>query len=705
MAMDIIARGMAQNSLKYTNSNAPRPSVNIFNKNTVTSGYYINWNTGVLTASGSYSVSDYIKVKPNTMYSRKLGSHIVFYDSNKNMIAGSKESGLQFVTPPKSAYIRTSIPNTNLNTEQIEIGDVSTSYVDFQDTSMDVSKSDIQKRIADIMNYGIDISYSLSYSLKTNVIAVTNPSQGVRDYPFSGYGMLMNNTGNLNFNSLYLSGMKRSPQMTPTRKWAKIRCEVRNINQTGTLLAWGEVAVDSEPDALMSIDILLKDPSTNISKTLTSADLNTTFFVGFIAYSISGNKAACGDCLGTVSNYEGHSFYMNGTAANWQPYSGNPCVGIGLTSIANPVESYVVRTTDKFQISEVSLQGLVNQLIGASYDYTNGILLPDKLYSLVGKELNVYFDNIALGNNNYYDVVCNVGSQQDERFTLIPSAPGDQTLTVNIYDGAGILRDYKTTTIVQTAAAVGNGVNKKCLFIGDSTTANGITLTELNNNLFAGSEPMRITLLGTLGTNPVKHEGRSGWTLAKYYSDATSPFVFSGSFNFPQYMSTQGYASVDHVIINLGINDVFAYATDTEIDSAISDLLDKFTSIRTSILAFNSNIKIGICIPVPPPKHQDAFGQSYGCGQTKWRYKRTLLRFGKALMNKFYTGSTYTNTYIVPINVNIDTENNYEVASASPINSRSSKTIIRQINGVHPANDGYLQVADSYYYYLKSFES
>jgi hypothetical protein len=45
---------------------------NLFNKNTVTSGYYVNYTTGLLTSSGVYVASDYIQVKPNTQYTRKV---------------------------------------------------------------------------------------------------------------------------------------------------------------------------------------------------------------------------------------------------------------------------------------------------------------------------------------------------------------------------------------------------------------------------------------------------------------------------------------------------------------------------------------------------------------------------------------------------------------------------------------------------------
>ena len=120
----------------------------------------------------------------------------------------------------------------------------------------------------------------------------------------------------------------------------------------------------------------------------------------------------------------------------------------------------------------------------------------------------------------------------------------------------------------------------------------------------------------------------------------------------------------------------------------------------TSMKAFNANVKIGICTPTPPPG-QDAFGYSYGCGQPQWRYKRNLMRWIYNLITQF-DGRTAANIYVVPVSVNIDTVHNMEEAAAAPVNSRSAETVVRQINGVHPGTDGYKQMADVVYYWIKN---
>ncbi len=48
------------------------PSKNIFIAKTVTDGYYVNNNTGLLAANATYSASDYISVKPSTTYTARV---------------------------------------------------------------------------------------------------------------------------------------------------------------------------------------------------------------------------------------------------------------------------------------------------------------------------------------------------------------------------------------------------------------------------------------------------------------------------------------------------------------------------------------------------------------------------------------------------------------------------------------------------------
>jgi lysophospholipase L1-like esterase len=329
--------------------------------------------------------------------------------------------------------------------------------------------------------------------------------------------------------------------------------------------------------------------------------------------------------------------------------------------------------------------------------------LPDKIYGLVGQELNIYYDNIMNDKDTKYDfdVTCDIGMQYEKFFRVLPTTAGNYPISIKVYDN-GVEKFEITSTIIIKGVTVGNGVTKSMLVIGDSTTASNTALTKLYESFIA--DVMNLTLIGTKGVAPIKHEGLSGWKASKFYTEAESPFVFSGVFNFSQYMTTNALATPDYVVINLGINDVFD-ANAGDIASKSETILTQYQGMIDSIKAYNANIKIGLCLTIPPNYSQDPFGKSYFNGVTRWRCKKNNFEFVKALITRF-KGKEGLGIYLIPLNVNIDTKNNYAFENEQ-INARNTTMVLVPTahSGVHPAESGYWQIADTYWYWLKSFES
>lgn len=349
------------------------------------------------------------------------------------------------------------------------------------------------------------------------------------------------------------------------------------------------------------------------------------------------------------------------------------------------------------------IDGGIYQEVKASDLFEVDAVIAPAIPAIVGKEVNIYFENILNDKaaNYQIDVTCSVGAQQNERWTAIPTTAGTYSMTIKIFKNFSLIKTIATNLIVK-ALAVGNGVDKKALIIGDSTVANGIMAGELNK-LF-NSDVMGVTLIGTKGTAPVKHEGISGWTAEMFYTDPTSPFVFSGAFDFSQYMTSNDFASTDYVIINLGINDMFSFDNDGALNTKIATALTQYQAMIDNIKVFDANIKIGLAVTIPPNYSQDAFGKDYSNSQTRWRYKRNNYLWIKALINQFKSKEV-NGVYLIPINVNLDTEHNFDLVTVA-VNSRNTSTVIRSAgnSGVHPALSGYYQIADMYFYWLKSFE-
>jgi len=107
---------------------------NIFDKSTVTNGYYVSYTTGVLMAVEDWSTSDYIDVAALSNYIESgYGStigQVALFNSSKTFVSGLLSSS-QFVIPTGVAFARISVKTANISTTQFELGTVATNYGEY----------------------------------------------------------------------------------------------------------------------------------------------------------------------------------------------------------------------------------------------------------------------------------------------------------------------------------------------------------------------------------------------------------------------------------------------------------------------------------------------------------------------------------------------------------------------------------------------
>ena len=343
--------------------------------------------------------------------------------------------------------------------------------------------------------------------------------------------------------------------------------------------------------------------------------------------------------------------------------------------------------------------------------YSNLINLPDDIYVLVGEELNIYFDNIVSGKDKDYsfDVICSEGNQYENFYRIVPETSGNIEITINAYRDTKIVAQAKAT-IHKIGKAVGNGVTKSIVVIGDSTTNNGTAIEKLLENF--EEDVMNVELVGTRGQSPALHEGRSGWKAENYVNSATVGGVANAfwnpstlSFDFNYWVTNNSFAVPDYVIINLGINDIFNEYTDVAMENKIQEMIADYNEMITSIHSAYPSIKIGIALTIPPNYSQDGFAKPYGAGQTQERYKRNNIAWVNKLIET-YDNREVENIYVIPINASLDTCYNMGLQEVQ-VNKRNPLTVTMPANngGVHPSVSGYWQIADVYWFWLKSFEN
>ena len=350
------------------------------------------------------------------------------------------------------------------------------------------------------------------------------------------------------------------------------------------------------------------------------------------------------------------------------------------------------------------------------------LVLPPVVYAVPGIESNIYFENVVLTinpNNYVFDVDCPKGYNDAERWRFLPKKKdvGEYPLKIRIFNSRNKLIGQAETKVIVAPQNTGMGKSISLLVIGDSLT-NASVYARRINSLFKLSGNPKLKFIGSHsggGTPPGKdgvcHEGYGGWswlTFCGMWSNrkdyrARSKFLVNQNgkrkLDFKAYCKkyNKGQAP-DYITIMLGTNDIFAQ-NDNNIDAKIEKIFkytDKFVS---AIVKDAPNSIIGIALTPPPAHSQDAFGNNYKCGQTRWQFKRNQHRLVTAMINRFKTNNN-KNISLVPVYVNLDTQNGFPVWNEAVVYGDKVR-VKRQRNGVHPSSRGYRQIGDSFYCWLK----
>ncbi|MDN5565901.1 MAG: SGNH/GDSL hydrolase family protein [Psychrobacter sp.] len=335
--------------------------------------------------------------------------------------------------------------------------------------------------------------------------------------------------------------------------------------------------------------------------------------------------------------------------------------------------------------------------------YADEILLPPTVYAVQGIESNLYLKHMVNVDWTIYDYSTTQVSAQRGlmknryRIDTVSRPVGVTDLTLSIHDK----RSHKSlataaTKLTMVDPAKNTGVTKKVLVIGDSWISNNVVTQTILDN--AAANVTKVTLLGTLGNAPNKHEGRSGWTVARYHTnDAANKFWNSATskFDFGNYLTVNSIATPDVVLIQLGINDVVNQWNDDAVLAIVATAKTQIDAMITSIHAVNTSIKVVFCVP-PTQGNQDSYRTS---SLTAWRAHINMYLWAKEMFAHFKNREA-NNTYVLGTGFNLDTENNFPVLEEQ-INARNAKTHFMQNNQFHPANSGYQQIGDVMFTFVK----
>lgn len=517
-------------------------------------------------------------------------------------------------------------------------------------------------------------------STPTAIVALTNTGTYIipKATPFDGWGAKFTTINGMRFSHILIDQLSQTAAGA-SEKWARIEVKVRATDRSGAVIASGIVLVGGYTATINSVSVKLFDAAGN-EKIVVAGDLGDTYWVQAIAYNKDGVSCPMGMASGIADNYIPitQAYFLHSSQL-W---------------VDVPTVNYPLG----FQPAYYSTQ---TALPAAQPPIPDLLLTP--IYAVVGREANVYFSGLSMLDPSRvdWDVTYNGnGAQhQNDRFTVIPDVAGTFSLTVSALDPISSVVLATATTSVYVAAAA-TAATPTLLAIGDSTTAGGEVTAELVV-LDTADANMALTLIGTKGTNPNKYEATSGWSTTTFTTTG-SPFYISSAIDVAGYLTNNSLATPTHVVINLGINDVFSATTDAGARLSAQTAAANLAKLIASINIASATTKIGIALTTAPSDNQDAFGNTsnYTTGQTQRRYKRNWATLCRVLIDAF-NGKTANLLWLLPYNTTNDTGRNMLTATAVS-NSRNSTTITRQNNGVHPAGSGYLQIADILYAWLKN---
>lgn len=303
------------------------------------------------------------------------------------------------------------------------------------------------------------------------------------------------------------------------------------------------------------------------------------------------------------------------------------------------------------------------------------VAIPPVVRVLTGGEFSIYYANVISRQNAIFwcsSVSGLTTRRYDDHLSVTANAAGTYPLQWKVYSSGYSLLASGTCTII---AVDNKAVTASALVIGDSAVTQGGYICQKLLSCFSAAGGA-LTLLGTRGTAPAKHEGRAGWKASDYCTKAadgtyTNPFYDNG-FDFSHYMATQGYTGVGVVVIQLGINDIFYAGLDS---FSAAETIGYMNAMVTSILAYDSSIKVIVDLLTPPNGNTSVFTEKYGTSQIDFVYRLNTIRLSKALMEHFAGNASV-----------VVSPNNCVLNPTQDIN-----------DGVHPTEGGYAKLGQTIY--------
>ena len=535
----------------------------------------INQTSGEAQENSNYKSSNFIRVKPSQEYTISAsdlgGLRYAIYDANKTFISGAM--GQQtFLTPPNAEYIRFCLGKAYTSI-QLEEGGTASSYIPY---SAEIYQHLIgPESVTEENAVFFDRSKNLVDPEKTVYGYIVNQSNGEfaanvnhkrTDYvpvkPQTKYCISAYNNANISIryafyskSKVYLSGgmdtldsihyLIESPDgayfmviSTGVDRYPLMIAESAvkiNFVKFDTVLKKSRLPIIApENTSFFETSINLVDPNTCIAgyyvnqtsgefsensahtrtdfipiergKTYAIARFDNADTMALRYYFYDENRVGISDSGAYVPRLTNGGLVV--TAPNTACYM--------VASAANYAFPFMIAASG----SALAYQPYYKRIKEEYLDHEEPFIanLPGMIYGLVGFETNIYFENIVEDWKQYdFNVIAYKGMQTERGYRFTPTAAdvGTVRIEIEVYKNRSLIKTLVTILKIGTLSS-GSAQEESVIILGDSTTDNGIAVTKLNGNV--DNSQLTLHTLGTRGTSPNNHEGRSGWTFQDYFT-------------------------------------------------------------------------------------------------------------------------------------------------------------------------------------------
>ena len=278
-------------------------------------------------------------------------------------------------------------------------------------------------------------------------------------------------------------------------------------------------------------------------------------------------------------------------------------------------------------------------------------------------------------------------------------------LKVSVCDANGVEYGSDTTKLVVLAATVKTNNEKVVLCFGDSLTANGVWVAQgISKFVKAGATNVKTigSMSKTIGGVTSYYEGNGGWQWSSYISGVNSkasPFASSSSasgISFKEYAKKYNVDKIDEVYILLTWNGIGGRFREFSFNDSL------FSYAKKIVDQFHADFPEGkvTLIGIPKPSMNAGLGayyeislgysDNYGQSVTVMNYNQFMEDWTKSESYKSFL------SYVDGMG-QFDSEYNMPT-EGKPVNNQNSTTEqVGNAMGMHPTNNGYMQIGDTFF--------